>query len=60
MKKLSKILFVLCLVSLFMAAGAIDGGNVSLHIGMVWGGLSVIMLAVFGYTGELYSKERLK
>ena len=53
MKKLSKILFVLCLISLFMAVGAIDGGNVSLHIGMVWGGLSVIMLAVFGKVGGL-------
>ena len=60
MKKLSKILFILCLISLFMAVGAIDGGNVSLTIGMIWGGVSVVCLGVFGYTGELYSKERLK
>ena len=53
MKKLSKFLFVLCLISLFMAVGAIDGNNVSLSIGMIWGGLSVIMLAVFGKVGGL-------
>ena len=53
MKKLSKILFVLCLVSLFCAVGAIDGNNVSLTIGMIWGGLSVIMLAAFGKVGGL-------
>ena len=53
MKKLSKFLFVLALISLFMAVGAIDGGNVSLTIGMIWGGLSVIMLAVFGKVGGL-------
>ena len=53
MKKLSKILFVLALISLFMAVGAIDGNNVSLSIGMIWGGLSVIMLAVFGVKAGL-------
>ena len=53
MKKLSKLLFVLCLISLFMAVGAIDGNSISLTGGMIWGGLSVIMLAVFGKVGGL-------
>ena len=57
MKKLSKILFILCFISLFMAVGGMDNGDVTLTAGMIWGAVSVVGAAVFGYLGGLYSKE---
>lgn len=57
MKKLSKILFILSFISLFCAVGGMDNGDVTLAVGMVWGAVSVVGAGVFGYLGELYSKE---
>lgn len=57
LKKLSKLLFILSFISLFMAVGGMDNGDVTLATGMVWGGCSIVGAAVFGYLGELYSKE---
>jgi hypothetical protein len=57
MKKLSKILFILSFISLFMAVGGIDNGDIPLTAGMIWGVCSVIGAGVFGYLGELISKE---
>ena len=56
MKKLSKILFILAFISLFMAVGAMDNGDVTLTVGMVWGVCSVVGAGVFGYIGGLCSK----
>lgn len=42
MKKISKVLFVLSFISLFCAVGGMDGGNVSITVGMIWGIVSVI------------------
>ena len=53
MKKISKVLFVLSFISLFMAVGGMDGGNVSITVGMVWGMLSVVGAGVFGRMGGL-------
>lgn len=60
MKKLSKVLFILAFISLFMAVGAMDNGDVTLTVGMVWGVVSVVGAGVFGRIGELYSAERRK
>ena len=60
MKKLSKVLFILAFISLFCAVGAMDNEDVSITAGMIWGVVSVVSAGVFGYFGELYSKERLK
>ena len=60
MKKLSKVLFILAFISLFMAVGAMDNEDVTLTVGMIWGVVSVVSAGVFGYFGELYSKESLK
>ena len=60
MKKLSKVLFILAFISLFMAVGAMDNEDVTLTVGMIWGVMSVVSAGVFGRIGELYSKERLK
>lgn len=57
MKKLSKLLFILSFISLFCAVGGMDNGDVTLTAGMIWGAISVVGAAVFGYLGELYSKE---
>ena len=57
MKKLSKVLFILAFISLFMAVGAMDNGDVTLTVGMVWGVCSVVGAGVFGYLGELINKE---
>lgn len=53
MKKLSKLLFILCFISLFMAVGGMDNGDVTLATGMVWGAISVVGAAVFGKLGGL-------
>ena len=53
LKKLSKILFVLSFISLFMAVGGMDNGDVTLAVGMVWGGCSVVGAGVFGKLGGL-------
>ena len=55
MKKLSKLLFILCFISLFMAVGGMDNGDVTLTTGMVWGAISVVGAAVFGKLGGLCS-----
>ena len=60
MKKLSKVLFILAFISLFCAVGAMDNEDVTLTVGMIWGVMSVVSAGVFGYFGELYSKECLK
>ena len=60
MKKLSRVLFILAFISLFMAVGAMDNEDVTLTVGMIWGVMSVVSAGVFGRIGELYSKERLK
>jgi len=60
MKKISKVLFALAFISLFCAVGAMDNGDVTLTVGMIWGVVSVVGAAVFGRIGELYSKECLK
>lgn len=57
MKKISKVLFILAFISLFMAIGIIDNGDIPLTAGMVWGVVSVVGMAVFGYFGGLYNKE---
>lgn len=48
MKKLSKLLFILSFVSLFMAVGAMDNEDVTLTAGMIWGVCSVASAGVFG------------
>ena len=53
MKKLSKILFILCFISLFMAVGGMDNGDVTLTAGMIWGAVSVVGAGVFGKAGGL-------
>lgn len=53
MKKLSKLLFILSFISLFMAVGGMDNGDVTLATGMVWGAISVVGAAVFGKVGGL-------
>lgn len=53
MKKISKFLFILSFVSLFMAVGGMDCNNVSIACGMVWGLASVVGAAVFGRMGGL-------
>jgi len=55
MKKLSKVLFILSFISLFMAVGAMDNGDVTLTVGMIWGVVSVVGAAVFGKLGGLCS-----
>ena len=60
MKKFSKVLFILAFISLFCAVGAMDNEDVTLTVGMVWGAVSIVGAGVFGYFGELYSKECLK
>lgn len=60
MKKLSKLLFILCFISLFCAVGGMDNGDVTLTVGMVWGAVSVVGAAVFGYLGGLICKRSVK
>ena len=55
MKKLSRVLFILAFISLFMAVGAMDNEDVSITAGMIWGVVSVVSAGVFGRIGELYS-----
>ena len=53
MKKLSKLLFILSFISLFMAVGGMDNGDVTLTAGMIWGAVSVVGAGVFGKLGGL-------
>lgn len=53
MKKISKFLFILSFISLFCAVGGMDGGSISITVGMVWGLLSIVGAAVFGRMGGL-------
>ena len=53
MKKLSRVLFILAFISLFMAVGGMDNEDVSITAGMIWGVCSVVGAAVFGKIGGL-------